>query len=527
MIDEPASHDDDLLVFADDAEDAPAAAAEAGRPWKILLVDDEAEVHNVTKLVLDGFNFAGRPLEFISAYSGAEAMKFLAQHSDIAVILLDVVMESEDAGLQVARRVREELKNTLVRIVLRTGQPGQAPEDQVILDYDINDYKAKTELTATKLFTTMVASLRSYQHLHRLEANKRGLETIVRASSSLFELKAVERFFEGVLVQLTSLLNLKEDALYCRTSGFAASLDGERMRIVSGTGAYSECIDHDLTEAVDSELVAELIRAREEGRELILDDNRYVGYFRSDNGSESLLYLQGWQGLSDWDRYLIEVFCTNVSVAHDNLSLNSEIIETQREIIWKLGELVETRSRETGNHVKRVAAYSAMLAETIGLSSEEVTILRFASPMHDVGKMGIPDAILKKPGPLTDEEFEIMKTHTTVGYEMLRHSKRKLLRTAATVSLEHHERYDGKGYPRGLSGEDIHIYGRITAVADVFDALGVTRVYKEAWPLDRILEYFNDQRGKHFDPDIVDAFISRLDDFLEVRKEFPDVTDGD
>jgi len=525
MSDQATADDDDFLVFAEDTPDV--LPVPAGTPWKVLIVDDEQEVHNVTKLVLEGFSFADRPVEFISAFSGIQAMEILSAHSDIAVILLDVVMEREDAGLQVARRVREELKNTLVRIVLRTGQPGQAPEDKVILDYDINDYKAKTELTATKLFTTMVASLRSYQHLHRLEANKRGLETIIRASSSLFELKAVERFFEGVLVQLTSLLNLKEDALYCRTSGFAAALHGEHMRIVSGTGTYSEWINHDIADAMEPELLAELARARAEGHERILDDNRYIGYFRSDNGSESMLYLQGWQGLSDWDRYLIEVFCTNVSIAHDNISLNSEIIETQREIIWKLGELVETRSRETGNHVKRVAAYSAMLAETIGMSAEEVTILRFASPMHDVGKMGIPDAILKKPGPLTAEEFDIMKSHTTVGYEMLRHSKRKLLQTASIVSLEHHERYDGQGYPQGISGNDIHIYGRITAVADVFDALGVTRVYKEAWPLDRILEYFNDQRGKHFDPDIVDAFISRLDDFLEIRKEFPDVTDGD
>jgi len=517
------SPDADELLFADELE--PLEKTKIGQPWKILVVDDEPEVHNVTKLVLDGFRYSERPLEFISAYSEKEAMDAMDTHPDIAVVLLDVVMETEDAGLRVVRRIRDEIKNALVRVVLRTGQPGQAPEDKVILDYDINDYKAKTELTATKLFTTMVAALRSYQHLHRLETNKRGLEQIVRASSSLFEMKAVERFFEGVLVQLTTLLDLKEDAIYCRTSGFAASADERGMRIVSGTGTFAECVDRDIEEVVDPDILEYLKRARTEGREIFLEDNRYVGYFRSDNGNESVLYLQGWQGLSEWDRYLIEVFCTNVSIAHDNLSLNREIIETQREIIWKLGEVVETRSRETGNHVKRVAAYCAMLAEALGMSKDDITIIRFASPMHDVGKMGIPDSILKKPGPLTDEEFDIMKSHTTAGHEMLCNSRRTLLRAAATIALQHHERFDGTGYPHGLAGEDIHIFGRITAVADVFDALGVRRVYKDAWPLYKILAYFDEERGKHFDPRIVDAFKERLDDFITVRKQFPDVQD--
>lgn len=515
-------HDDDLLFLEEEQTPAPTTS-DAAPAWKVLIADDEQEVHNVTRLVLNGFSFAGRPVEFISAYSAAEAYTTLKENPDIAVVLLDVVMEHDDAGLRLVKQIREDLGNALIRIVLRTGQPGQAPEDRVILEYDINDYKSKTELTATKLFTAMVASLRSYSHLKRLETNKRGLETIVQASGSLFELKAVEQFFAGVLTQLTALLNLKDDALYCRTSGFAASCQGERMRIVAGTGAYSNFVDHDLLEAVDEEVREDLFRARQQRRELHLRDNRYVGYFRAENGVENLLYLQGWNGLSEWDRYLIEIFCTNVSIAHDNISLNTEIIETQREIIWKLGEIVETRSRETGNHVKRVAEYSALLAEAIGMGHEDVTVLRFASPMHDVGKVGISDDILKKPGPLTPEEIEVMRTHTTIGYEMLRRSSRSLLKAAAIVALEHHENYDGTGYPNGIAGEDIHIFGRVTAVADVFDALGVERVYKKAWPLDKILEYFHEKRGKQFDPHITDAFFDNIERILEIREAFPDV----
>ena len=513
--------DDDALMFAED--DGALPVIPTGIPWKVLIVDDEPEVHNVTRLVLDGFSFDNRRLEFVSAYSAAEARALIPAHPDAAMVLLDVVMETENAGLELARYIREELHNAMIRIVLRTGQPGQAPEEQVILNYDINDYKAKTELTATKLFTTMVASLRSYQHLQTLETNKRGLETILHASSCIFETRAMEQFSSGVLTQLTALLNLKGDALYCKTSGFAATSSDGTLRIVTGTGLYSDLVNHAVEELTDEDVLTCLAEARKQRKELYLDDNRYVGYFRSESGSESLLYLKGWMGLDEWDQYLLQIFCKNVAIAYDNISLNGEILETQREIIFKLGEIVETRSRETGNHVKRVAEYCALLAQKAGLGRDETAVLRFASPMHDLGKMAIPDSILKKPGKLNDAEMLLMQTHTTVGYEMLCHSKRELLGAAAMIALQHHERPDGNGYPKGLSGEEIHVFARITAIADVFDALGVKRVYKEAWPLDRILDYFREQRGKQFDHELTGVFLDNIEDFLAIRDAFPDV----
>lgn len=205
------------------------------------------------------------------------------------------------------------------------------------------------------------------------------------------------------------------------------------------------------------------------------------------------------------------------------IQLHLELEETQREIIYKMGEIGETRSKETGNHVKRVAYYSKLLAELYGLGSEEAQKLFMASPMHDIGKVGIPDSILNKPTTLSDEEFECIKSHTTLGYNILQNSKRELLKTAAIVAYEHHEKYDGSGYPRGLSGEDIHIFGRITAVADVFDALGHDRVYKKAWELDKILEYFRQEKGKHFDPLLIDLFFENLDQFIAIKKELEDV----
>lgn len=203
-------------------------------------------------------------------------------------------------------------------------------------------------------------------------------------------------------------------------------------------------------------------------------------------------------------------------------NLHKEIEDTQKEVIFTMGEVGEFRSKETGNHVKRVAEYSYILAIGCGLSRSEAELLRMASPMHDIGKVAIDDSILKKPGKLTDEEFEIMKTHTTMGYEVLRHSTRRIIAAAAIVAYEHHEKYNGRGYPRGLKGEDIHIFGRITAVADVFDALGSDRCYKKAWELESIYELFRKEKSEHFDPVIIDAFFDNLDEILKVRENFKD-----
>ncbi len=205
------------------------------------------------------------------------------------------------------------------------------------------------------------------------------------------------------------------------------------------------------------------------------------------------------------------------------MELNHAIEETQKEIIYAMGEIGETRSKETGNHVKRVALYSYELALLYGLSEQEASILHMASPMHDIGKVGIPDAILNAPRKLTVDEFKVMQTHAELGYNMLKHSDKAILQAASIVAHQHHEKWDGSGYPRGLNGEDIHIYGRITAVADVFDALGSERVYKSAWPLEDILALFEEEKGKHFDPTLVTLFTENLERFLVIRDKYKDL----
>ncbi len=225
--------------------------------------------------------------------------------------------------------------------------------------------------------------------------------------------------------------------------------------------------------------------------------------------------------ISDVDGRIVE----HLHLMHDITELKTihqEIENTQKEIVYKMGEIGESRSRETGNHVKRVAEYSKLLALLSGLSPEDAEILFTASPMHDIGKVAIPDNILNKPGKLTFEEFEVMKNHAQIGYEVLKGSNRTVLKAAAIVAHEHHEKWDGSGYPRGLKGDDIHIFGRITAVADVFDALGHDRVYKKAWELERIYKLFQDERGKHFDPSLIDLVLNNKEKFEQIKDRYND-----
>ena len=512
--------DDDRLVFADET---PEDVSNIHRqpPWKILIADDEKEVHNITQMVLENFEFDDRKINLLGAYSGEETKRMVQEHPDIAVILLDVVMETDDAGLDVVRYIREDLDNSLVRIILRTGQPGKAPERTIITKYDINDYKEKTELTAQKLFTAVTASLRSFRHLKIIEKNRKGLESIINSSGKLFASQRVKTLSKGVLTQMISLLNLDDASTLIQTAGFAAARQDNRFKIIAATGEFSRHINRYVEDTVPDEIIALLNRAMVEKSSLFFED-AFVGYFETEAKSINLLFLNGCRNLNDQDRNLIRIFSTNVSVAFDNITLNKEIIDTQREIIETLGGIVETRSQETANHVLRVSEFAYLLALKAGLPEKEASLLRFSAPMHDVGKIGIPDAILNKPTALSPQEYELIKSHTTIGYEILNKSKRKILQTAAIVSLQHHEYWDGSGYPNKLKGEAIHIFGRITGLVDVYDAISYNRVYKKAWKVEEVLAFIKKQKGHQFEPQLVDVFLTDFEQFEKIRKLYAD-----
>ena len=255
----------------------------------------------------------------------------------------------------------------------------------------------------------------------------------------------------------------------------------------------------------------------------IFDGNIWKGKISNINKNNEVFHCDlTVYPLKSKDGKIIEYMLIHHDIT-DIEKLHKELEDTHREIIYKLGEIGECRSSETGQHVKRVAEYSKLLAQKVGLEVEDVNRLFTASPMHDIGKVGIPDSILNKNGKLDLAEWEIMKTHASIGYEILKTSKRDILQAAAVISHTHHEKWDGSGYPLGTKGEDIHIFGRITAIADVFDALGSERVYKKAWPLDKILDLFNEEKGKHFDPNLMEIFMENLEEFLQIRDNYKDV----
>ena len=502
-----------------DANFFEATRISADTPWKVLIADDEPEVHEVTRLVLGSFRFEERPLTFLSAYSAAEAFELIQSQPDIAVLLLDVVMETEHAGLEIVRRIRQELGNHCVRIVLRTGQPGQAPEQDVISSYDINDYKEKTELTAARFQTTLFVALRSYRDLMTIESSKQGLEQVIDASADIFSQRENASFSEMVLKHLSRLSQGDGITLLCRIN-HCTTLQ-HRFPIALATSPHAALVGRDAEQVLPPSHMASLDAALRDRSHVFAEDH-YVLHFIDSNEHESLLYIGEGGVIGDVNRKLLEVFSTNISIAYKNLHLNQELVDSQLEMIWLLAGAAETRSRETANHVLRVGLLAELLGRAAGMDISAAENLRLAAPLHDIGKIGIPDAILNKPGSHTPEETIIMRSHAQLGAQMLGNSKRPLLQLAARICLEHHENWDGSGYPRGLQGEVISLEGRIVALADVFDALGSTRVYKAPWPRERIRDFLIEQTGRKFDPHLIDLLFARWDDAEALRKQYPD-----
>ncbi|EDP75213.1 HD domain-containing phosphohydrolase [Hydrogenivirga sp. 128-5-R1-1] len=210
------------------------------------------------------------------------------------------------------------------------------------------------------------------------------------------------------------------------------------------------------------------------------------------------------------------------SSAIENSILQAKIKDAYREAVMRLSHAAEYKDPETYNHIVRVGLFARLMAERLGLEKEVRDSIMLAAPMHDIGKIGIPDAILLKKGKLNDWEWDVMKKHTIIGYEILKDSSSELLQMAALVALDHHERWDGTGYPNGKKGEEISLWGRITSVADVFDALLSKRPYKEPWSLERTVEHMNSMKGKQFDPQLIELFFSNLEEVVDIREKYKD-----
>lgn len=353
---------DDILHLIEDDEAEIVPASSMARRWKIAVIDDDHAVHEGTRFALSDYNLNGQKLEILSAYSAAEGQALMRAHPDIAAVLLDVIMETDDAGLELVEFIRHELRNETVRIILRTGQPGQAPERRVIVDYDINDYKAKTELTADKLFTSLTAALRSYQQLERMAQTRRGLEIIIDAASTLYDFKSMQLLAEGVLTQIASLLNVEcAGILVLRDGGDI----GNDFAVLAGSGCYRQFTSVSTSQTLDADLrsmVEEAFRRRKHE----FADNRTVLYIRTGSGREVVVLLQAERQLSETDRSLVEIFGSRLSIAFDNVILYQQLHKANTQ----LEERVAHRTRALMQANRRLSTQWVRLQRANGFKNE-------------------------------------------------------------------------------------------------------------------------------------------------------------
>jgi diguanylate cyclase (GGDEF)-like protein len=318
---EHAKDDQDDLVFLEEHPLAPAAHGPR-EVWRVMIIDDDEDVHSTTTFALGNLDMQNRPLEFVHAYSASQAREMLAHEKEIAVILLDVVMEQDDAGLHLVRYIRETLKMSDVRIILRTGQPGYAPEIDAIRDYDINDYKTKSELTRIKLFTTVTAAIRSYEQIRKINDSRRGLDQIVHASTELMSLHGVQNFAAGVLAQIASLLGQEANGVLCVQD--CPDGDCHQLTVMAAAGSYAHLNDTLLDEHSEARVTQAMERTLEERRNHYGDDAITL-YFAGKASRAFVAFLLLDRAVTEIEERLLDVFCNNVAVGLDNVELVSHL----------------------------------------------------------------------------------------------------------------------------------------------------------------------------------------------------------
>lgn len=496
--------------------------------YKILIVDDDEEIHKITRLNLRNFKFEGNAVELIDTYSMHETIEYLSDNNDVAVVLLDVVMESDDAGLNIVKYIRETIKNDQTRIILRTGQPGIAPEAKVMLEFDINDYRNKTELTSINLTSAVTGCLRNYRDIMKINSYKIGLEKVINSTSLLFNYESLglSKFLNGILEQLSALIDSDNSLVLVNRhfeNGRLITHDGS-FKVIAATGSFTKYINYDFYQ-IEKLLGIESLFNQSNllNSESNVDDERkyYLGVHRPTFKSHTESYIYVINGdITPENQSFIELFLKNLSLSLDNFLLEQDTDEALYEMLSRISSIVEARDGETGSHVYRVSDISGIMAKSVGFDKSEIRDFKVACMMHDVGKIGIRDSILLKPGILTEEEFESIKKHTLIGSKLFKTSNHQLLKMAENISHYHHERWNGEGYPEGLKENQIPIFARIVSIVDVFDALSHDRIYKKAWSIEETKKYILNESGKMFDPELVEIFFENFDVIMKIHEMY-------
>jgi len=508
---------DDLDNMFVDEVDAVATVEKA--PWKVLIADDEADVHVATKLVLKWFSFEGRSIEFLDAYSGEETCTVLKQNPDTAMVFLDVVMETEDAGLNTVRRIREELNNQMVRIVLRTGQPGSAPEEDVIVNYHINDYKAKSEMTTKKLFTCVVAALRSFRDLQTIESSRRGLSKILDAASSM-DFRSRSLFSSGLLMQLASLLDIGDNDLILVRRGEAGAPDS----IMAACGAFEAFTGEPVRDVLNADAAAHVSQVFAT-RTAHIDEQHSIYLVALPNMDDVAVYVGDSRKISEAEYALMSVYCEKTVLAFENYEFVEQSRFDQNVEIALLAKLTANASYLSTPYVINRGRLSHEIA--LGMKAAESPeamehrlpdMIERAAMLADIGNQRIPSALLEKPGPLTDDEMAQVKKHTELGAALLDETLSQItggrvIGLARQIALSHHEAFDGSGYPRATAGTSIPLAGRIVAVADSYLAMTSARPWRAALPHTEAVATIKQESGRKFDPRVVEAFLQVSDSY--------------
>jgi response regulator RpfG family c-di-GMP phosphodiesterase len=481
---------------------AVAAQGESRHAWKILVVDDEPDIRALTRLSLSDFKFDGRGLEFLEAASAYEARQILAEQRDVAMALIDVVMETEDAGLLLVEHIRKDLGNAMIRLVIRTGQPGAAPERFVIDNFDIDDYKDKTELSATRLYTTVRSALKAYRDLHAIELNRVGLEHVLNAVPNLYRVSnaSLSQFFQGMLMQIVGLCNLDESSFIQTIEGAVGTFESGEATLQAVTGDLSGTPRFEAIRQACTEMI---LRGQQQEE---LRSNALVVPLIVRAQPAGFIYVEPAGILSEASRRLIMVMAQQCASSLENLQLHIDLHQAYSSAIDMLAEVAEYKDKATGDHINRIDALTRIISLELGLPPEQAELYGKASRLHDVGKIGIDDQILRKPSRLTPDEFRVMQTHTQIGARILGHHTSFEL--AREIAYGHHERWDASGYPEARQARTLSLATRIVSVADVFDALINKRPYKDAWQVADAVAEIEQGAGTKFDPTVVQAFLN-------------------
>lgn len=485
---------------------APAGAARRAPPWKVLLLEPSAGLRQAIVHQLQGLELGGRGLYLLEASSQAQALDCLDAHPDLALALLAQGADGERDGLGLVRHIRQVRGNPMLRIILRLSDAGSAPQRSDIERLDIDDCRDAQDCSAQTLYLCVRLALKGYRDLQTIALNRQGLSHILSVTPDLYDLHRdkLEDYFRGVLMQLIGICKVGQSGLISTIDGMVMTVEGQDVCIRAGAGDFEEGVGNADRRAQIVDLCSKVVtgHAATEG----LRAGAVVVPLAVGKAVFGFVYLESADDLSLSDRELIQVLANQCASSLQNFRLNHSLEESYEEAIDMLAQVAEYKDSATGSHIHRIEEYTRLLAQELGLPPHEVARFSRASRLHDIGKVGIPDELLRKRGSLSADEFETMKQHSTIGDAILKRSPAMAL--ARLVARSHHEHWDGTGYPDGTAGAAIPFVARIVAVVDVFDALISHRPYKGPWLEDKAVAAVADGSGRHFDPAIAQAFLA-------------------